>query len=33
MTRLDTVTIEDLCLRAHRAGIAGEFGAKLDFTI
>ena len=33
MTRLDTLTIEDLCLRAHRAGIAGEFGAKLDFTI
>src|SRR5271154_5755900 len=33
MTRLDTVTIEDLCLRAHRAGIPGEFGAKLDFTI
>jgi len=33
MARLDTVTIEDLCLRAHKAGIAGEFGAKLDFTI
>jgi hypothetical protein len=33
MARLDTVTIEDLCLRAHKAGIAGEFGAKLDFNI
>jgi Rrf2 family transcriptional regulator, iron-sulfur cluster assembly transcription factor len=33
MARLDTVTIEDLCLRAHRVGIPGEFDAKLDFTI
>lgn len=33
MARLDQVTIEELCLRAHRAGIAGEFGATLDFTI
>jgi Rrf2 family transcriptional regulator, iron-sulfur cluster assembly transcription factor len=33
MARLDGITIEDLCLRAHKAGIAGEFGARLDFTI
>ncbi len=33
MARLDTITIEELCLRAHKAGISGEFGAKLDFTI
>jgi Rrf2 family protein len=33
MARLDSITIEDLCLRAHQAGIAGEFGARLDFTI
>lgn len=33
MTRLDAITIEDLCLRAHQAGIAGEFGERLDFTI
>ena len=33
MARLDQVTVEELCLRAHRAGIAGEFGATLDFTI
>jgi Rrf2 family protein len=33
MTQLDGITIEDLCLRAYRAGIAGEFGARIDFTI
>jgi Rrf2 family protein len=33
MTRLDAITIEDLCMRAYNAGIAGEFGARLDFTI
>jgi Rrf2 family protein len=33
MQRLDGITIEDLSARAHRAGIAGEFGAHLDFTI
>lgn len=33
MARLDALTIEELCLRAHRAGIPGAFGAKLDFTI
>ncbi len=33
MQQLDSITIEDLCLRAYRAGIAGEFGARMDFTI
>lgn len=33
LQRLEAITIEDLCLRAHKAGIAGEFGARLDFTI
>jgi Rrf2 family protein len=33
MNQLDGITIEDLCLRAYRAGIAGEFGARIDFTI
>jgi Rrf2 family protein len=33
MHRLDGITIEDLCARAHRAGIAGEFATHLDFTI
>ena len=33
LQQLDAITIEDLCLRAFRAGIAGEFGARMDFTI
>jgi Rrf2 family transcriptional regulator, iron-sulfur cluster assembly transcription factor len=33
MQRLDAITIEDLCLRAHNAGVAGEYAAKLDFSI
>ena len=33
MQRLDGVTIEDLCLRAHKAGIAGEFAARFDYSI
>ena len=33
MRRLDEVTIEDLCLRAHKAGVAGEYAARFDFTI
>ena len=33
MQRLDNVTIEDLCTRAHKAGIAGEYAARLDFSI
>ena len=32
MQRLDGVTIEDLCNRAHQAGVAGESRA-LDYTI
>jgi Rrf2 family protein len=33
MKRLDTVTIEDLCARAHQAGVAGAYAARLDFSI
>ncbi len=33
MTRLDGITIEELCLRAHRANVPGEYGARLDFSI
>ncbi len=33
MSRLDGVTIEDLCLRAHKLGVPGEYGARLDFSI
>ena len=33
MTRLDSITIEDLCVRAHQAGIVGEFRERMDFTI
>ncbi|MBV8652336.1 MAG: Rrf2 family transcriptional regulator [Alphaproteobacteria bacterium] len=33
MQQLDAITIEDLCLRAYRAGIAGQFGERMDFTI
>lgn len=33
MERLDGTTIEDLCLRAYKAGIPGEFGERMDFTI
>ncbi|HXP29515.1 MAG TPA: Rrf2 family transcriptional regulator [Stellaceae bacterium] len=33
MRRLDTITIEELCLRAHKAGVAGEYASKLDFSI
>jgi Rrf2 family iron-sulfur cluster assembly transcriptional regulator len=33
MTRLDGITIEDLCLRAHQIGVPGEYGARLDFSI
>jgi Rrf2 family transcriptional regulator, iron-sulfur cluster assembly transcription factor len=33
MQRLDNVTIEDLCLRAHKAGVAGEYAARFDYTI
>lgn len=33
MSRLDGITIEDLCLRAHKIGVPGEYGARLDFSI
>ena len=33
MNRLDSVTIEDLCLRAHRERVASEANRKLDFSI
>lgn len=33
MNRLDSITIEDLCLRAHKMGVAGEYGTRLDFSI
>ncbi|HKW54554.1 MAG TPA: Rrf2 family transcriptional regulator, partial [Stellaceae bacterium] len=33
MQRLDSVTIEDLCNRAHKAGVAGEYAARFDYTI
>ncbi len=33
MKRLDAITIEDLCLRAHKDGVPGEYGAKIDFSI
>ncbi len=33
MKRLDTITIEELCTRAHQAGIAGDYASRLDFSI
>lgn len=33
MTRLESLTIEDLCLRAHQADIKSEAFQKLDFVI
>lgn len=33
MTRLDEVSIDDLCTRANGAGIASEGRTKLDFSI
>jgi Rrf2 family protein len=33
MDRLDAVTIEDLCLRAHAGGIRSEAAERLDFFI
>ncbi|HEY6336767.1 MAG TPA: Rrf2 family transcriptional regulator [Alphaproteobacteria bacterium] len=33
MARLDTLTIEDLCLRAHQANLKSEAFQKLDFVI
>ncbi len=33
MKQLDATTIEELCTRAHKAGIAGEYAARYDYTI
>lgn len=33
MVRLEQTSIEDLCVRAHQAGVASEAASKLDFTI
>jgi DNA-binding IscR family transcriptional regulator len=33
MQRLDTITIEDLCLRAHQRRIESEAKQRLDFSI
>ncbi|HYE00406.1 MAG TPA: Rrf2 family transcriptional regulator [Alphaproteobacteria bacterium] len=33
MVRLDATTIEDLCLRAQKAGIASETQDRIDFSI
>jgi len=33
MRRLDALTLEDLCTRAHRAGIAGRLAEGGDFAI
>jgi Rrf2 family protein len=33
MTRLDGITIDELCMNAHRAGILSEVAQKMDFTI
>jgi Rrf2 family transcriptional regulator, iron-sulfur cluster assembly transcription factor len=33
MRRLDDITVEDLCLRAHRVGVPGDYAARLDFSI
>ena len=33
MTRLEDVTIDDLCTRAHKAGIESEGRLKLDYSI
>jgi Rrf2 family transcriptional regulator, iron-sulfur cluster assembly transcription factor len=33
MTRLDAISIDELCMRAYKGGIASEANAKLDFII
>lgn len=33
LTRLDSVTIDDLCKRAQEAGVATALSERLDFTI
>ncbi|MBI4185158.1 MAG: Rrf2 family transcriptional regulator [Proteobacteria bacterium] len=33
MARLDSITVEDLCIAAREAGIASEAAERMDFTI
>ena len=33
MGRLDGITIDELCARAHRVGVPGDYAARLDFSI
>lgn len=33
MQRLDGITIDDLCMRSYKSGIASEAHSKMDFTI
>ncbi len=33
MGRLDSISIDDLCLQAHQTGIVSEVTQKMDFTI
>lgn len=33
MQNLDGITIDELCLNAHRSGIASEVAKKMDYTI
>jgi Rrf2 family protein len=33
MVRLENITIDELCLNAHRSGIQSEVTQKMDFTI
>jgi Rrf2 family protein len=33
MRRLDETTIEELCNRAHKAGIVDEYASRYDYTI
>ena len=33
MTRLDTITVQDLCMQAAQAGIESEATRRLDYSI
>ena len=33
MTRLDAITVDDLCMKSYKSGIPSEAHNKLDFTI
>jgi Rrf2 family protein len=33
MTRLDSISIDDLCMKAYQVGIVSEVTQKMDFTI